>query len=95
VGRRHPSRNGHRLVRTVSFQDVQERHDGDWLVHTVSGGAAVKIYRCPGCNQEIRPGVPHIVAWPYDGRGDVNDRRHWHTPCWKTRVPHRSNRKNV
>ena len=45
----------------------------------------MKTYRCPGCDQEIRPGVPHLVAWPADGRGDLTDRRHWHTGCWRAR----------
>ncbi len=60
-------------------------NDGDWMVRTVPGAAAVKTYRCPGCAQEIRPRVAHVVAWPADGRGDLGDRRHWHTPCWRAR----------
>jgi hypothetical protein len=38
----------------------------------------------------VRPGTPHVVAWPADGaiggRGDIGDRRHWHTPCWAARA---------
>ncbi len=41
---------------------------------------AVKVYRCPGCNQEIRLGTAHVVAWRH---GDEEGRRHWHTPCWR------------
>jgi len=41
---------------------------------------AQKTYRCPGCNQEIRPETVHVVAWRED---DAGDRRHWHTPCWR------------
>ncbi|MBB1252999.1 ATP/GTP-binding protein [Streptomyces alkaliterrae] len=54
-----------------------------WSVRHISGAAAVKHYRCPGCDQEIPPGVPHVVAWPEHGDGD--DRRHWHKACWKAR----------
>jgi hypothetical protein len=63
--------------------------DGEWFVRAVSGLAAAKTYRCPGCDHEVRPGVPHVVAWPADGpRSDdvaLTDRRHWHTPCWRSR----------
>jgi MFS family permease len=64
--------------------------DGDWLVRPVTGAAATKSYRCPGCDQEIRPATPHVVAWPdqtqneADGPG-LSDRRHWHTACWQAR----------
>ncbi len=66
-------------------EGVQQWQDGEWMVRSIFGGAAAKTYRCPGCMQEIRPGVAHIVAWPIDGRGDETDRRHWHTGCWKAR----------
>ena len=52
-------------------------------------------YRCPGCDQEIALGVPHVVVWPADDRGEsgwggrVDDRRHWHTPCWNARANRR------
>jgi hypothetical protein len=62
---------------------VQVNVDGEWLVRTVTG--STKAYRCPGCDQEIRPGVEHLVAWPADERGDLTDRRHWHTGCWRAR----------
>jgi hypothetical protein len=64
---------------------VQEWNDGEWRVRSIPGEAAGKTYRCPGCEQEIRPGVPHLVAWPADGRGDLTDRRHWHNGCWRAR----------
>ncbi|MFE7121616.1 ATP/GTP-binding protein [Streptomyces sp. NPDC057654] len=54
-----------------------------WIVRMVGGGAAAKHYRCPGCDQEIPPGVPHVVAWP--DHGGVEDRRHWHKACWNAR----------
>ncbi|GLW29869.1 hypothetical protein [Actinoplanes regularis] len=67
------------------IEGVQQWQDGEWMVRSIFGGAAAKTYRCPGCVQEIRPGVAHVVAWPIDGRGDESDRRHWHTGCWKAR----------
>jgi hypothetical protein len=73
-------------------QRVQQHQDGEWIVRTVSGGGATKTYRCPGCDQEIRPGVGHVVAWPAQGWGDLADRRHWHTPCWQARDRRRTGR---
>ncbi|MCQ6552764.1 ATP/GTP-binding protein [Streptomyces sp. C10-9-1] len=56
----------------------------DWSVRHVPGaGATGKTYRCPGCDQEIPSGVPHVVAWPE--HGGVDDRRHWHKACWNAR----------
>ena len=65
------------------------KRDGRWIVRSVSGTAATKTYRCPGCNAEITPGTPHVVAWP-DTPGllsssPVEERRHWHTSCWQRR----------
>jgi hypothetical protein len=57
--------------------------DGEWRVRAVSGSAG-KTYRCPGCDHEIRPGTGHLVAWPADGA--VDERRHWHTACWRARL---------
>ncbi|WP_367124120.1 ATP/GTP-binding protein [Streptomyces phytohabitans] len=54
----------------------------EWAVRQVGGGSG-KHYRCPGCDQEIPPGVPHVVAWPREGQ--VDDRRHWHRSCWNAR----------
>jgi len=58
--------------------------DGDWAVRSVPGPAATKTYRCPGCDQEIRPGVAHVVVW-LSGSADAGGRRHWHNPCWQRR----------
>ncbi|TDE15171.1 ATP/GTP-binding protein [Actinomadura sp. 6K520] len=65
-------------------QETEEGPDGEWVVRAVSGAGAVKPYRCPGCDQEIPPGVAHVVAWRADDR-DGRDRRHWHRPCWQAR----------
>ncbi|MFI0351383.1 ATP/GTP-binding protein [Actinomadura sp. 9N407] len=66
-------------------QRTEEGSDGDWNVRMVSGSSAAKQYRCPGCDQLIPAGVGHVVAWPADGRGGADDRRHWHRPCWQAR----------
>ena len=59
--------------------------DGEWTLRLIPRDAATKTYRCPGCDQEIPPGIQHVVAWPADGRGDLTDRRHWHSACWQAR----------
>ena len=45
-----------------------------------------KTYRCPGCQQEIAGGTPHVVAWADDSlfgaEAALAARRHWHTACW-------------
>ena len=58
--------------------------DGDWVVRQVPGAAAAKTYRCPGCDQEIRPGTAHLVVWPAEAPG-MTERRHWHNACWQRR----------
>ena len=67
----------------------RETHpDGEWFVRSVSGAASRKTYRCPGCDHEVVPGTPHLVVWRADavvGFGGLDDRRHWHTPCWAAR----------
>ncbi|MBO2456488.1 ATP/GTP-binding protein [Actinomadura violacea] len=67
-------------------QQTEDGPDGEWIVRSITGAAAVKAYRCPGCDQEIPRGVPHVVAWPADERGGADDRRHWHRPCWQARA---------
>ena len=71
--------------------------DDEWVVRQVTGSAATRAYRCPGCDQEIRPATPHVVAWPASFRETEDDsdddtmdaglaeRRHWHTACWRAR----------
>ncbi|MDQ4103877.1 MAG: hypothetical protein M3186_09270, partial [Actinomycetota bacterium] len=51
--------------------------DGEWVVRTVPGQQALKSYRCPGCDQEIRPGTPHLVTWPAYARD--SDLEPWDT----------------
>ncbi|MFI0805983.1 ATP/GTP-binding protein [Streptomyces echinatus] len=54
----------------------------DWAVRRVAG-AGGKAYRCPGCEQTIPSGVPHVVAWR-EHQG-AQERRHWHRTCWNAR----------
>ncbi len=70
-------------------ESVEHAADGDWVVRRVTGAASTKPYRCPGCQQTIAPATPHTVAWPVDGStlhgGGIDERRHWHTACWRAR----------
>ncbi|HET9649435.1 MAG TPA: hypothetical protein VFP34_14565 [Microlunatus sp.] len=65
------------------------KHDGRWVVRSITGQATHKSYRCPSCSQIIQPGTPHVVAWPADpplgSDSAVAYRRHWHTGCWQRR----------
>jgi hypothetical protein len=87
--RRHHRRGGGTPLDEGSarrgVQVVQVHPDGEWQVRSIPGGVGEKAYRCPGCDQEIRPGAAHVVAWPAQGWGGAGDRRHWHTPCWRSR----------
>ncbi|WP_408931604.1 hypothetical protein ACKFRM_10200 [Corynebacterium sp. YSMAA1_1_D6] len=56
-----------------------------FIMRHIGSSAAKKFYVCPGCNQNIPPGVAHIVAWPRDTGGQGDDRRHWHRHCWDRR----------
>ncbi|MDQ1698934.1 MAG: hypothetical protein QOG34_797 [Frankiaceae bacterium] len=61
---------------------LESHPDGDWYVRNVTGAAAMKTYRCPGCDHEIQPGLPHLVCWR---PSEEDARRHWHRPCWQAR----------
>lgn len=65
---------------------TEEWSDGTWVVRAVTGDGAGKPYRCPGCDQRIPPRLPHVVAWPAAGFGGLDDRRHWHSVCWRNRM---------
>jgi len=62
--------------------------DGEWSVRKVT--SSDKSYRCPGCQQEIVPGTPHVVVWNRDAIGGeaagLEFRRHWHNSCWQRRT---------
>jgi hypothetical protein len=75
-------------IRAASSAPSAERREQwrgeDHVVRSVAGDGSAKVYRCPGCDQEIRAGLPHVVAWPADDF-DAGARRHWHTACWAAR----------
>jgi hypothetical protein len=58
----------------------------DGVVVRGVSGEKDKAYRCPGCQQLIRPGTPHLVVVE---EGDIGGRRHWHTSCWRTELHRR------
>src|ERR1700722_5134952 len=78
---------------------VETGPDGyEYEVRAVAGARAVKTYRCPGCDHEIRSGTAHVVVWPADSAGGgpqkgMDERRHWHTPCWANRASRGPTRK--
>lgn len=74
---------------------VEVGPDGyQYEVRPVAGARAVKTYRCPGCDHEIRSFTPHVVVWPIDATPvGIDDRRHWHTPCWANRATRGPTRK--
>jgi hypothetical protein len=82
---RRLQRTEHVPLRSASFTRAESGSDGEWLVRNVAGSSSAKWYRCPGCDQEIPAGTPHVVAWPAAEFGSVEDRRHWHAPCWTAR----------
>lgn len=73
-----------RSGRYGGWQSTENWEGEDWNVRHVAGASAQgKSYRCPGCDQMIPDGVPHVVAWP--DHGGVDDRRHWHKACWNAK----------
>lgn len=66
-----------------------DKVDGRWMTQTMSAQAAVKDYRCPGCEKLVTQGTPHVVVWPLvpslGYAKAVDERRHWHTSCWNRR----------
>jgi hypothetical protein len=73
-----------RPAASAAAQRVDTWRGEDYVVRTVTGASASKPYRCPGCDQLIPLGVPHVVAWP-NAALNATDRRHWHTACWAAR----------
>lgn len=71
----------------TGFRRTEFKRDGVWTMQPIPASNATKTYVCPGCGNEIEPGVAHVVAWRADGiMGDEHDlaaRRHWHTHCWR------------
>lgn len=87
MGRKHKRRDddARPLGPSYASRTVEVHPDGEWVVQKVTGSAATKPYRCPGCDQEIRPATPHTVAFPADDPQGLEHRRHWHSPCWAAR----------
>jgi hypothetical protein len=80
---RHNRRRPELDLRPLPGGGPERREEWRGLPYAVRAVAAGwKTYRCPGCDQEIRSGTGHVVAWPTD---DPDDRRHWHSPCWAAR----------
>jgi len=46
----------------------------------VQPAAGPKRYRCPWCEGWIEPGIAHVVAFE---SGHPEERRHYHSPCWR------------
>ncbi len=63
--------------------------DGPVTIQTVHPYQATKTYLCPGCNQDVLPGVGHLVVVP---ELSPEDRRHWHHACWLHRHRRRPGR---
>ena len=85
MGRKNRRRLDPERPAPSSNQRLESHADGDWYVRSLTGSSATKTYRCPGCDHEIRPATPHVVAWSADDPRGADDRRHWHTPCWTAR----------
>ena len=66
------------------MESIEQWRGEDYQVRRITGSASTKPYRCPGCDQLIRPATPHVVVWPLADDGAA-DRRHWHGPCWAAR----------
>lgn len=85
---RRPSKHARpHLPLSTGWARAVERRDGSWVVRDVPADRATKEYRCPSCQGVITPGTAHVVAWPadpYTGQTSaVENRRHYHTGCWK------------
>jgi hypothetical protein len=71
-------------LRSAGSQRHEQWRGVEYLVRAVPSTAAVKAYRCPGCDQLVAAGVAHVVAWPAEDLG-ADNRRHWHVACWSAR----------
>ncbi|WP_128108883.1 hypothetical protein [Mycolicibacterium elephantis] len=85
--RGRPSRRRQSSTPLPPMRRIEIGPDGyEYEVRPVPGSRATKTYRCPGCDHEIRVGTAHLVVFPAaGGEQAVDDRRHWHTPCWTHR----------
>jgi hypothetical protein len=76
----------------VRSDPVEEWAGVEYVVRPLTGISATKAYRCPGCDHEIPAGTPHVVVYPADHPAGADERRHWHTPCWRARDRRRPKR---
>ncbi|WP_082963056.1 hypothetical protein [Mycobacterium sp. E342] len=86
--RRTPPRRQRPSPSPPALRRLEIGPDGhEYEVRPVAAARAVKTYRCPGCDHEIRSGTAHLVVWPTDPTlGGAEDRRHWHAACWTHRA---------
>lgn len=84
VPRRHRHRPLPGAARPVN-QHVESRGSTQWNVRSLTGSD--KEYRCPGCHHVIRTGTGHLLIWPVQkallSAEAIDERRHWHTACWR------------
>lgn len=76
------------VERAMGGMRFEEGRDGlTYHVRAIPRGS--KIYICPGCNGTIAVGESHVVVWTeehfFGPAAGVEDRRHWHTSCWRAR----------
>lgn len=93
MGRSSRRRDDHVPLRSAVFTRVESGADGEWVVRSLPGRQAAGAYRCPGCDHEVPVALPHVVVWPAEEWGSVDDRRHWHTACWSARTRRRPGRR--
>ena len=63
--RRTPPRRQRSLPPLPATRRIETGPDGfDYEVRAIPAARAIKNYRCPGCDHEIRSGSAHLVVWP-------------------------------
>ena len=89
MSRRRDRRSAAARPLSPGLPRAEIKADGRWIVRPMAGATAGKSYRCPGCEVLIPPGTAHIVAWPdtppLGSERAVDERRHWHSACWRRR----------
>ncbi|MCG7241296.1 hypothetical protein QP943_04570 [Corynebacterium kefirresidentii] len=78
-------KDGSTFLGSQTVEGPSWTHGEPYVMRHIGSARAQKYYVCPGCNQNIPPGVAHIVAWPRDVGRQGDDRRHWHRHCWERR----------
>lgn len=76
-------------MRAASNERVEDRGGVRWHVRDLRG--STKEYRCPGCHRTVAAGTAHLLVWPVEkallSAEAIDERRHWHTACWRRRTP--------